>query len=95
MKHTVEMGHAGKSKLAYLEAKGFVISGYALTNPDTKAHAWVDCHGLVLWPRTEDEVNAENQLRRATDLKLIDEMHEEITLLKEEVRYLDQLMKAK
>ena len=55
----------------------------------------VDCYGLVLWPRTEDEVNAENQLRRATDLKLIDEMHEEIVLLKEEVRYLDQLMKAK
>ena len=93
MKRTVDLSHVAHTKVRWLEEKGFELVGCALTGPDN-THAWVNKYGLVLWPQTQDQANEELQ-RRATDLTLIDELKGEIAVLKEEIRYLDQLMKAK
>jgi hypothetical protein len=42
-------------KLHKFLTDGYSIVGHALTNIKTGRHAWVDKHGLVLWPVTHDE----------------------------------------
>lgn len=72
-------------KLHRFLVDGYSIVGHALTNHKTSRHAWIDRHGLVLWPNTEDDYRTNHNL--ATKIKdHVDDLANLAAILKEHNR---------